>query len=344
VSTALATLVEEKRLARGAEGGALSAAGVATGTVTVAGADAAGLRRPVLLTAPTDPVRVGEANRTLARLGIPWRFGAIARDLVLTRAMGPGRSAGARGAAASDTAEHPLDEIPVRLRYPLVRSPGATAAADAISDTLAVAGGAPWIVSGADYVLVGSPLEPDATDFPVRAGFLPWLLDALSRRLGDDGRLIETHPGAHLTGFEGISALERSDGSLVALAGDRITVPNEAGVYFLRRQSVRAGALVVNPEPAESERSAASVSERADGVGPMLARVSGRTIIRSTDGAGWRKSVLDQAVGRSLLPPLLAIALAVLLLEAWLARDRVAAAAAAPAATRARAGARAGVA
>lgn len=347
VGTALATLVEEKRLARGPENSITSADGVATGTVTVAGADAAGLRRPVLLMAPSDPVRVGEANRTLARLGIPWRFGAIARDLVLTRATTPGVSAGsdASGAAAAngDTANaQPLDRIQVRLRYPLVRSPGATPGAAAISDTLAVAGGAPWVVSGADYLLVASPLDPDATDFPVRANFLPWMLDALSRRLGEDGRLIEANPGQRLAGFEGISALERQDGSLIPLTSDRITVPNDAGVYFLRRQSARAGALVVNAEPEESEI-APPIAASPGGASPMLARVSGRTVIQSRDGAGWRKTVLDQAIGRSLLPTMLAIALAALLLEAWFSRDRVAAAAASVA-SRVRASAPAGVA
>ncbi len=348
VGTALATLVEEKRLARGAENASTSADGVASGTGTVAGADAAGLKRPVLLTAPSDPVRVGEANRTLARLGIPWRFGAIARDLVLTRATTPGVSAASASATAGDTANaQPLDRIQVRLRYPLVRSPGAATGAASISDTLAVAGGAPWAVSGADYLIVASPLEPDATDFPVRANFLPWMLDALSRRLGEDGRLIEARPGERLAGFEGISALERQDGSLVPLSSDRVTVPNEAGVYFLRRQSSRAGALVVNAEPEESEfapANGATASTSASAPAAILARVSGRTVMQSRDGASWRKSVLDQAVGRSLLPPMLAIALAALLLEAWFARDRVAAVAAAPAASRSRAGAPAGIA
>ncbi len=345
VGTALATLVEEKRLARGAENATTAVDGVATGTVTVAGADAAGLRRPVMLMAPTDPVRVGEANRTLARLGIPWRFGAIARDLVLTRATTPGVStAGSAAAASSDTTTTPpLDRIQVRLRYPLVRSPGTISGPAAMSDTLAVAGGAPWAVSGADYLIVASPLEPDATDFPVRANFLPWMLDALSRRLGEDGRLIEAHPGQRLAGFDGISALERQDGSLVPLTSDRITAPNEAGVYFLRRQSARAGALVVNAEPEESELATASTAT-ADGASPMLARVSGRAVMQSRDGATWRKTVLDQAIGRSLLPAMLAIALAALLLEAWFSRDRVAAAApAASAASRVRAGASAGI-
>ncbi|HYW30976.1 MAG TPA: BatA domain-containing protein [Gemmatimonas sp.] len=303
LSAALATLLEEKRLARGAEG--------SPGTVTVSGADAAGLRGPVLLAAPSDPVRVGEANRTLARLGIPWRFGAIARDLVLTR---------------SDSA---LNEVPVRLRYPLMRSPGN--AASAASDTLVMAGGAPWAVAGPDYVLVASPLEPDATDLPVRAGFVPWLLDVLSRRLGTDGMLIEAHPGQSLSGFASSTALERPDGSLLELSGDRLTVPNLPGVYYTRRDGVRTGALVVNPEPAESDLASSS-----DANGGMMARLSGRSISAETDAARWRTRVLDNAIGRTLIPPLVALALLLLLLEAWFSRERGASAADRPAKSRAK--------
>ncbi|MES2524252.1 MAG: BatA domain-containing protein [Gemmatimonadota bacterium] len=294
LSAALATLLEEKRLARGGEG--------TPGTVTVSSADAAGLRGPVLLAAPSDPVRVGEANRTLARLGIPWRFGAIARDLVLTRA---------------DSA---LNEVPVRLRYPLMRSPGN--ASSAASDTLAMAGGAPWAVAGPDYVLVASPLEPDATDLPVRASFVPWLLDALSRRLGSDGALIEAHPGQALDGFASSTGLERPDGSLIPLTGDRLTAPNTPGVYYTRRDDVRTGALVINPEPSESDLSS---SEAADG--GMMARVTGRSITTETDAARWRTRILDNAIGRTLIPPLLVLALLALLLEAWFSRERGAASA-----------------
>jgi hypothetical protein len=312
LGTALATLVEEKRLSRGPEG--------SPGTVTVAGADAAGVRGPVLLVAPSDPVRVGEANRTLARLGIPWRFGAIARDLVLTRAMhGHDARATTDSVATADSrGVTALDEVPVRLRYPLVRSPGN--GTSATTDTLAMAGGAPWAVAGPDYVLVASPLEPDATDLPVRAGFVPWLLDALSRRLGADGRLVEAHPGERLAGFEGISALERPDGSTVPLSSDRLTVPNEAGVYYLRRQAARVGALVVNPEPEES-----ALGQGGDAGKAMLSHVTGRSVTAETDGERWQRRVLESALGRSLLPPLVALALAALLLESWFSRERNAA-------------------
>ncbi len=305
LSAALATLVEEKRLERGVVG--------TRGVVTVSGADAPINSGPVFLTAPSDPVRVGEANRTLARLGIPWRFGAIARDLVLVRGVPT------------------LDGVQVRLRYPLQRSPGIAGAAagsgaTSFADTLATAGGTPWIVAGEGYVLLASPIDVDATDLPLRAGFVPWVLDALSRRLGDDGVVLTAAPGQVVVdrALMAASALERPDGSLVPLAGDRLTIPSESGVYFLRRQAARVGAIVVNPEALESDM-------RGDAVGTLgssfQSRVVGRSVAVDTSASEWRRRTLAQASGRSLLFPLLIIALVALVLEAWFARGASAGAA-----------------
>ena len=297
LSAAVATLVDEKRLERAGPG--------ARTVVTVSGADAPVASMPVLLTAPSDPVRVGEANRTLARLGIPWRFGAIARDLVLVR-----------GAPTLEGAQ-------VRVRYPLQRSLGV--ASVTASDTIATAGGAPWAVAGDGYVLLASPIEPEATDLPLRAGFVPWVLDALSRRLGDDGQVFAAAPGQALVDriIGSASGLERPDRTIVPLAGDRLTVPNESGVYFLRRQAARIGAIVVNPEASESD-------VRSDARGEVgrafRARLVGRYVGVDTLPDEWRAHALDQAAGRSLLTPLLAIALFALLLEAWFSRGTAAAA------------------
>jgi hypothetical protein len=304
LNTALTTLVEEKRLGRGVEGGA--------GVVTVAGADAANLKGPVLLTAPSDPIRAGEANRTLTRLGIPWRFGAISRSPTAARAIDSRVSITA--SSASTAPANVLDGASVRTRYPLVYSPGSGGPA-VHTDTLATAGGAPWVVAGDDYVLVGSPIDPDATDLPLRAGFVPWLLESLSRRLGDDGQIINAHPGQSLSGFGSITALERPDGSLVPLTSDHLTVPNEAGVYLLRRQTSRIGALVVNPEPEESD-----VGQGAGQGAQFLSHVAGRSVTVKSTPDTWRSSIFQQAAGRSLLPPFLALALLALLLEAWFSR------------------------
>ncbi|MEQ1690227.1 MAG: BatA and WFA domain-containing protein [Gemmatimonas sp.] len=288
---AMNTLVEEKRLER--------ASPLARNAITISGADASVSGAPVLLTAPTDPVRVGEANRTLARLGIPWRFGAIARDLVLLR-----------GAPT-------LDGVQVRVRYPLQHSPGGAVAG--VADTIATAGGTPWAVAGQGYVVLASPIDPDATDLPLRAGFVPWLLDALSRRLGDEGQVLAATPGQHIVdrALGAVSGLERPDGTVVPIAGERLTVPNESGVYFLRRQAARVGAIVVNPEAQESDVR----TESSAAIGRAFrTRVSGRFVGVDTVSAEWRSHALDQAAGRSLLIPLVAIALLALLLEAWFSR------------------------
>ncbi|HEX3158876.1 MAG TPA: VWA domain-containing protein [Gemmatimonadaceae bacterium] len=271
---AIATLVQSGRA-------------VAGGQVTVAGADGAA-RLPALLLAPTDPVRAGAANRNLERLGVPWRFGAVRRGRAAVR--------GERvdGASAS-------------LRYELQAQPGAAA------DTLATAGGDPWMVAGDGYVLVASPLVPTATDLPVRAGFVPLLGDLLSQRLSSEpGGVLVAAPGqrvrvpAWVTGVEGAGALRPgADGSL--------TAPAQPGVYFLIRGTARAGALVVNPEPDESVLERLSPSQLRERLGASDVRVA-------TAAPRFVASAFDAAGGRALATPLLAGALLLLVAESLVTR------------------------
>ncbi|HEY0931861.1 MAG TPA: hypothetical protein VGE27_18205, partial [Gemmatimonas sp.] len=314
LSAALGTLVDEGRLARGSESDPR--------VETVSSAEADGTRKPVLLTAPADPLQVGGANRQLARLGIPWRFGAIARGMVVARVP-------ARGGVTDSTSPTALafEGTAVRWRFPLVYSPGAAADAGAPAatsttaaagvDTIATAGGTPWVVAGDGYVLLGSPLDTDATDLPLKAAFVPWVLEALARRLGDDGRLITAVPGSVITGVRDVTALERPDGSLIPTSGDRVTVPAQSGVYFLRRQAARVGALVVNAEPSESELTAADTSGKA-GETLIASLAKGADLRAEATSAGWQRTVFALAEGQALLLPLVALALLALIAEAWL--------------------------
>ena len=304
LGAALATLIDEGRLARGTPGDARA--------VTVSGADAAGIRLPVLLTAPRDPIAVGEANRQLERLGIPWRFGAIARSQVLGRV--PARGGATDTASVSAKA---FEGTPVRTRYPLVYSPGrASGAPTTAPDTIATAGGAPWVVAGNGYVLVGSALDPEATDLPLDAAFVPWLLEALARRLGDDGRLIEASPGQGVSGLRDVTGLAAPDGTVAPLAGDRLTVPAQAGVYFLRRQDTRVGALVVNGEASESD-AAGAPGDSVTAAATLTGLVTGKDVVTADTGRAWQEAVFSRAAGQALLLPLVALALAALLAEAW---------------------------
>jgi hypothetical protein len=244
---------------------------------------------PALLIAPADPVKLGAANRALERLGIPWRFGAAARGESVARAADSTRA---------------LDGVTVSSRYTLTRNAGAERA-----DTLATAGGAPWIVAGPRYVLVASPLSPPATTFPLHASFVPWLDDMLSQRLSGEGGIPrEVAPGEQLARPTNADALELPQGGEMTLSGDSLTAPSRAGTYFFLRGTTRVGALVVNAQPAESELARLTPQALAVKLGTRSARVL-------TDSTALSASVLTAAPQRPLLAPLLVIAAIILLAE-----------------------------
>lgn len=260
--------------------------------IAIVGADEL-IRLPALIVAPADPVRTGAANRALDRAGVPWRFGVPQRDTTLSRA-GDAR----------------LRAISVTLRFPLVH-----ARASAAAETLATAGGAPWIVAGAGYVLVGSPLESRATALPVSAPFLPWLGDVLSQRLAEEpGALIEAPPSGTVSRPAGAEALESPDGTRRALTGDTVTAPARPGVYFFLRGGRRGGALVVNAEDRESVLDRLTARELAARLGAHDVRVAGgdEELAARIFAAGGRQR---------LATPLLVLAVLLLLAESALARQ-----------------------
>jgi hypothetical protein len=239
---------------------------------------------PALITAPTDPVKLGAANRALERSGIPWRFG--------TRRPG---EAIARGAG--------FDGVTVSSHYDLVAQSGASA------DTLAAVGRDAWVVAGPRYVIIASPLTPDATNLPVRASFVPWLGSVLTERLvGEPGQAIAAEPGARLPRPRWADAMETSDGQRVPLT-EFIDVPTRAGTMFLTRANKRVGAIVVNSSADESVLDRYSSTDLRDRLHPE------RTVVAS-DAAAWAAMAFRAAARRSLIEPALIIALLMLIIEA----------------------------
>ncbi len=233
---------------------------------------------PALIVPPADPVRLGAANRALERAGIPWRFGA-------------GRT------GETSVSGDGFSGVTATQRYDLVAQAGAAA------DTLASVGQTPWIVAGPRYVLVASPLSPDATNFPVRAAFVPWLGTVLTERLvGEPGQVIEADPGAHIARPRWADALEQASGQRTAL-GDDVEVPAHAGTYFFSRGDRRVGALVVNA-PAEE-----SVLDRY-----TAADLRERLHVRSTDVAATPAAVRSLAFRGASRRSLIGVALLVALL------------------------------
>ncbi len=239
---------------------------------------------PALIVAPADPVKVGAANRALERAGIPWRFGA--------RRTG---EATVRGAA--------LDGVTASLRYDLVAQAGA------VGETLAVVGRDAWIVAGPRYVLVASPITPDATNLPIRAGFVPWLGDVLTTRLvGEPGQVITAAPGEEIARPRWADGSEAADGQRTAL-GDVLEAPTRSGVLFLTRGGRRVGAVVVNPPAEESVLERYTPDELRD-------HIHSERTLAAANPSSWVTMAFRAAARRSLLEPALIAALVLLTLEA----------------------------
>lgn len=240
---------------------------------------------PALLLPPPDPVRLGAANRALERLGIPWRFGPPRREASIARG-------------------EQMQGVSVASRYQLIPR----GVPDA--ETLSVVGREPWIVGGPKYVLLGSPLVPEATSFPVSASFLPWLADVLAARLhADPGGVRYATPGERVTRPGGVDAIESADGGRTMLAGTTFEAPAAAGTYFFIQGARRVGGLVVNPEVEESRLDrwpAGELRQRVVSSGGRVAR----------DRDEWVRLSFSGAARRSLIVPLLLVALMALGVEA----------------------------
>jgi hypothetical protein len=269
---------------------------------------------PALIVPPTDPVRIGAANRALERAGVPWRFGGVERADVLVEGIEP--------AAESDrTADSGVRAAPVTaaLQYLLVAQGSAPA------DTLARSGGRPWAVAGPGYVLLASPLDPGATSLPLRAAFVPWVDAVVGQRLsgtaavlgGVGSGVLETAPGVAVRRPTGAEELESPDGVVRVLSGAMIDAPARPGVYFLRRGGGRVGVLVVNPEPRESDLARLPAQT-------LAARFRGRMVAVGSDGEQWARAVFDARAARPLTGLFLVTALVLLLAESVVTRRAVA--------------------
>ncbi|MFM8567890.1 MAG: hypothetical protein ACKOCV_09420, partial [Gemmatimonadota bacterium] len=274
--------------------GALVAGGRARAGAGITVATMEQARRPGLLFAPADPIRVADANRALARAGIPWRLGA--------RRTGAAPLAGEGVAGAM-----------ARVWYVLEPAAASTDAAQRI-DTLATVGGAPWAVGGGGYVLVASPATDEATDLPVRAAYVPWVDRLVSQRLVDGSTGISAAtPGAMVRVPAGVDGLELGSGTVRPVtAGEGIAARWEAGVAFWRRGATRVGALVVNAEPAESDTARLAPDT-------LAARLGARRVDPTPDGLG--RAVFAAGGARAWSRALLVLALLLLAAE-WVVAGR----------------------
>jgi hypothetical protein len=196
---------------------------------------ALGPRRSVVLP-PADAATLGAVNRALARRGSTWEFG----DLQL---------------AATMTDSGPLvGRHRITKRYALVhRSSGRTG-------VLASAAGAPWAVISGDILLLGSRLDPDWTDLPLSAEFMPFVDRVVNRAARGALAIVPADAGAPVALPDLVTAVRRDTTVWPVEGGDFFTPPS-LGVYFLTSAEDTIGALVANVDRRESDLRRASDDE-----------------------------------------------------------------------------------
>lgn len=214
---------------------ALAAAGrVRAGRAVVIG-DRAASDATVILP-PADPARVAAANQALAARGLRVRFGSLERG---------------EWAATSDLL--PLQDVTVRQRYRLAGADGEEGAA------LALAGGEPWLVRDGEAVVLASRIEEAWTDLPLRPAFIPFLDALVNRVSAGEAWQIVAAPGdvVRLPGTARQLLLPR--GAMAVAPGVPIDAPVDPGTFFLTDAAGdTVGALLVNPDPRESDLRVAS--------------------------------------------------------------------------------------
>src|SRR5439155_1138985 len=141
---------------------------------------------------------IGQANRALAARGVQWRFASVGTP-------GPIATAAVAG----------IGGIPVARRYRLAGAEGDT------TSVLATVNGVPWLVRGADVVLLGSRLDTAWAALPASPAFVPFV-DVLVNRLARGEALVSEAEGP-------------------------------PGVVFQVHGADTVGAVVTGPDPRESD-------------------------------------------------------------------------------------------
>jgi hypothetical protein len=177
---------------------------------------------------PSEVSRVGALDRSLSDRGVTWRFGPLEE------------------APATTDSGAWLARHSVTRRYRLISSGSGR------TGVLASVAGEPWIVRSGDVILVGSRLEPEWTDLPLRADFVTFL-DALVNRVArGEVASIQGNVGEATLLPDAVTEVRRGAARWAVEGGAGFTPP-EPGVYWLLVGADTMGALGVAGDPRESD-------------------------------------------------------------------------------------------
>lgn len=202
---------------------------------------------------PADPAEVGALNRALGRRGVAWRFG----DPV-------------NAAERSDSGAL-VGAVAVARRYRLERS---TAGGTGV---LATVGGDPWMVRDAGVVLLGSRLDPEWTELPLAAEFVPFVDALINRVARGEVALRQGTPGGTVLLPDRTTEVHSGERRWTVEGGAPFSPP-ATGLYYLVAGIDTMGVLAANVDVRESyleragDRAIRQLWHPARIVGPERAR------------------------------------------------------------------------
>jgi hypothetical protein len=292
VASALAVLNEANRITSAPSGGNVLIAPAGAGT------EGAG-QRSVVIVAPETALELPAVNRRLTALGINWRFES-------NPVTGETRFA-PRG---NDELERALTNTRVLQTYRLIQ----TGRAPGDSVILRLQDGGAWAVTGerargGRFVLLASPLTPEASTIPTSTAMIPLVDRATGAWVAPNAARAEARPGEAMSLPAGATMVINPDGSRDSIrAGEAYYAGTQPGAYQVVRGASVLAAYVVNPPATESLLRAAS----RDRVARAL---PGWKIEFADDAGSWNKEIFDRRLGYEMWRTILMVLLVVLIVE-----------------------------
>jgi hypothetical protein len=259
--------------------------------------------RAIELIPPAEHTQLPAFDQRLAALGIPWRL--------------EGRAAAGDVRLADGSGVPGLASVRVRVAHGLERLSAPVTAEDSV--LARTADGAPWAVRGRvgdrTYVLLASPLHPEATDLPTGVAMLPFVEHVLlrwTRPAAAPARWVEA--GSTLTLPSRIEALRSPDGLTRPVEGGAPWTPLTAGVWT----------FVLPGEGGPSATYGGVNVPASDSVVRAAARSDVETALPGADVADidppqrWRDAVFGARRGAEATPWIIALLVALALTELFL--------------------------
>ena len=240
-----------------------------------------------IVTPPEDPAALGALNRALAARGVGWSFG----ELVTTPAT--------------------TDSGTIAGRFRVLRHYQLRPSGSGRTGVLVTVGGSPWLARSGNVVLLGSRLDPDWTDLPVSAGFMPFMDALLNRLARGEVALTAGIPGDPVQLPDFVTGVRQGERGW-RVEGGGFFRPHDPGVYYLVAGDDTVGAVSANIDSRESLLTRATdtrVKTLWRGARPVVLEKAGAASFSSAARGDLRGPLLWLALLLGLLEMVLASAL-----------------------------------